>query len=396
MSSLKNIIAKEKQYLLQNYARPDDFVPTAGKGTLLWDIKGKVYLDFVTGIAVNTLGHRHPEIIKAVVGQFRRFTYITNLYHYRAHTDVAELLIKNTCADRTFFCNSGTEAVEGAIKFARRFNIETFGKKKIKIISFKNGFHGRTYGALSATAQKKYQKNFGPMLPGFVYATYNDLPDLKKRMDKNTAAVILEFMQGEGGGYFADRDFIKGLAALCKKYRVLLIADEIQTGLGRLGTFMAHDHYRLKPDIITLAKPLGGGLPLGAILVKRAVAGHIRPGDHGTTFGGNPVACAAARVILKKVTNKGFLKGVRAKGALLVERLKKLNHPVITGIRGRGLWVGVDLKGDTTRIINLCRKNGLLICKAGTRTVRFLPPLTVTKQEIVKAVNIFKKSLADS
>lgn len=392
----KSVIAKENKFLLHNYARPDDFLPVRGKGSYLWDSEGRPYLDFVSGIAVNALGHRNPELLKAIHQQTRKYIHLSNLYHNGLDADVAEILVRKTSADKAFFCNSGTEANEAAIKFARRFCIRNFGRQKIEIITFHNAFHGRTYGALSATPQAKYQEDFGPMLPGFKYVEYNNSEALAKAVNSRTAAVMLEFLQGEGGGCSATPEFVKKAATLCKKYKVLLIADEVQTGIGRTGLFMSHQAYKVKPDIITLAKPIGMGVPLGAVLMTQPVADEIKPGDHGTTFGGNPVALAAAKVILSKVTNPVFLSEIRRKGDSLMRGLRNIRNPRIGEIRGKGLWIAVEIKENSGEFIALLRKNGLLTVRAGTNFVRFLPPLNVTSAEIEKALTIFKKTLTQS
>ncbi|OGS36950.1 MAG: hypothetical protein A2293_01880 [Elusimicrobia bacterium RIFOXYB2_FULL_49_7] len=393
MNELKKEVAKERKYLLQNYTRPDDFLPVKGKGCLLWDIHNKPYLDFVSGIAVNSLGHRNPALLKAITGHLTKFIHISNLYHYQLHAEVAELLVKHSSLDRVFFCNSGTEANEAAIKFARRTAIRNHGQKKIDIITFNNGFHGRTYGALSATAQEKYRKDFGPMLLGFKHIDFNDISQLEKAITRNTAAVLIELLQGEGGGHTITAAYARKLSALCRKYDVLLIVDEIQTGLGRLGTFLFSEQFPIKPDIVTLAKPLGGGLPLGAVLMTQAVADHLAPGDHGTTFGGNPVACAAAKTVLSTVLKKGFLASVRKKGMLLRELLETTGSSRVKSVRGKGLWLCAEMDGQSAEIINACRKKGLLVCRAGAEGIRFLPPLTVTEREIRRAGAIFKSVL---
>jgi len=237
MNKTKSVLQKEKKYLLGNYARPDDFLPVRGKGAYLFDINGKRYLDFVDGIAVNALGYQNPRLNRAVFDQVKKFPHISNLYHNGLDADVAEMLVKHTCADRAFFCNSGTEAIEAAIKFARRYAARNFARNKIDIITFHNAFHGRTYGALSATPQKKYQEDFGPMLAGFKYVPYNDVKALEKAMNSRTAAVLMEFIQGEGGGESATPAFASKVASLCRKHKALLIADEVQSGLGRTGVF---------------------------------------------------------------------------------------------------------------------------------------------------------------
>ncbi len=388
------VIKREKKYLLQNYARPDDFVPVKGKRAQLFDEKGKAYLDFACGIAVNPFGHAYKPILDAINKQSKKFIHVSNLYHYEAMVKPAELLVKNSCADRVFFCNSGTEANEAAIKFARRYGVRRGGKKKIKIIAFKNGFHGRTYGALSATAQPKYQKDFGPMLDGFVYCDYNDPKALKREANKGCAAIMVEFLQGEGGGCGATNEFVETLVALSRKHDILIIADEIQSGLGRTGKFFCHEWYGVKPDIITVAKPLGGGLPLGATLVVNKVAEQIKAGDHGTTFGGNPVACAVSEVVLSKVADKTFLNEIMKKGNLLATLLRSTDSHNVIDVRGRGLWVAVELREKAAEIITAMRKKGLLTVRAGEQCIRFLPPLTVTNREISEAVAVFREVLS--
>ncbi len=388
-----NLLKKERKYLLGNYSRPDDFIPIKGIGSRLIDINGKKYLDFVSGIAVNALGHNNPEVLKALFGQAKKFFHVSNLYHNGLDAEAAEILVKNTCADRAFFCNSGTEAIEAAIKFARRYCIRNFEKSKYEIITFKNAFHGRTYGALSATPQKKYQEGFGPMLPGFKYVEYNNVKELEKAINSRTAAIMLEFLQGEGGGTTVTAEFVKKISVLCKKHKVLLIADEIQCGLGRAGHFMLHQAYDVKPDMIALAKPIGLGIPLGALLMTERIAREIKPGDHGTTFGGNPLALAVTRVILSKVTDKKFLASVRKKGELLMGLLSSIKSDKVACVRGSGLWVCVELKEKATETIDMLRNNGLLTVRAGKECIRFLPPLNVTESEIREAAKIFEKTL---
>lgn len=393
MINAKKVIEKERKYLLQNYSRPDDFLPVKGKGAVLYDAAGKRYLDFVNGIAVNSLGHNFPPLMKAITDHVKKFIHISNLYHYQIQTEVAELLVENTSLDRVFFCNSGTEAIEAVIKFARRSAIRTYGPDKVEIITFHNAFHGRTLGALSATPQPKYRKDFGPMVGGFTHIDYNNIEQLEKAMSAKTAAVIIELIQGEGGGATAEKAYVEKLVELCKLHNVLLVIDEIQTGIGRTGDFMAHQYYGLKPDMVTLAKPLGGGLPLGAVLLTEAIAKHIVPGDHGTTFGGNPVACAAAKVVLSMVLKKGFLATVKKKGELLKKLIIEAGGDKVVEVKGRGLWFCAVLKEKPAETITACRKNGLLLVRAGDTGVRFLPPLVVTEKEIREAAEIFRKSI---
>jgi len=367
-----------------------------GKGVYLWDSKGKKYLDFGSGIAVNALGHAHPEIVNALKKQGATLLHASNLYHMQPQIDLAKLLIKHSFGDRVFFCNSGTEAIEAAIKFARKWAAKR-NPKKYHVLSFTEGFHGRTYGALSATAQTKFHDGFGPMVPGCHYAPYNDIKAAKKKLGKHKfAAIVVEPLQGESGFNRADSEFLHFLRSYASKKGIALIFDEIQCGFGRSGSLWHYQQHGVVPDMMALAKPLGGGLPLGAVICDKQFATAIAPGDHGTTFGGNPLACALGTVVLNTVTKKRFLTQVRSKGSYLsgklAEAIKDLSSP--SGIVGMGLMVGVRFKEDPKKIIAACAEHGLLVVKAGNNTVRFMPPLTVTKEEIDKAVSVFTKVLA--
>jgi predicted acetylornithine/succinylornithine family transaminase len=364
---------------------------THGKGSYLFDSNGTSYLDFSTGIAVNALGHAHPALQKALVKQGHKLIHLSNLYFSEPQIELAALLIKHSFGKRIFFCNSGTEANEAAIKFSRKWS-QQYSPDKYHILSFNDGFHGRTYGALSATAQGKFHHGFEPLVGGFHYAPFNDIGAVKKLLSTHQyAAIIVEPLQGEGGVNAATVEFLSFLRAVCNEHNCVLIFDEIQCGMGRTGTLWNYEQYKVIPDMLTLAKPIGGGLPLGAVITSEAIAQAMKYGDHGTTFGGNPVACALGTAVLTIVADKRFLKEVREKGAYLsakLDALKKTNAS-IESVLGKGLLLGVRMKTDPISIISECRNAGLLLIKAGHNTIRFLPPLTVKKSEIDKAVKIF-------
>jgi predicted acetylornithine/succinylornithine family transaminase len=382
----------------------DLFMPTykrdgapliCGKGMYLYDEDNNAYLDFGSGIAVNALGHAHPAIIKAIHTQSELVVHSSNLYYSRAQIDLAETLLENSFADHVFFCNSGTEANEAAIKFARKW-ASSKDKERYHILSFNNGFHGRTYGALSATAQKQLQEGFEPLVDGFHYAEYNNVKDTKKALSKHKfAAIIVEPIQGESGVIPADPEFLAYLRSWCTKNKAVLIFDEIQTGIGRTGTLWNYEQTGVTPDILTLAKPLGGGLPLGATLCTDAIAQAISPGNHGTTFGGNPVACAAGLATINVINKKSFLNNVNKMSAYLVKKLNALrkNIPSIKEIRSCGLLIGIEFVSDPISIVGSCKSAGLLVVKAGHNTIRMLPPLIVSKEDIDSAVGILENVL---
>jgi predicted acetylornithine/succinylornithine family transaminase len=373
----------------------DPTIFTSGKGSWLIDSNGNTYLDFVSGIAVNTLGHGHTALKKALLGQGSALIHASNLYHAPPQIELAKLLIKHSFGKRIFFCNSGTEANEAALKFARKWARKK-SVEKYHVLSFGDGFHGRTYGALSATAQQNFHSGFDPMNEGFHYAPFNDINAARKLLNSfQFAAIIVEPLQGEGGINAAEPEFLRYLRDAANRKKCTLIFDEVQCGLGRTGTLWNYQRYNVKPDIMTLAKPLGGGLPLGAVITTEDIAGAISPGDHGSTFGGNPVACALGIVVVRRVADKKFLKTIREKGEYLIARLEALRkkYPVLLEVLGSGLLIGVRMKDDPAGIISDCRKAGLLLVKAGHNTVRFIPPLTVRKGEITRAVTIFTSIL---
>jgi predicted acetylornithine/succinylornithine family transaminase len=362
----------------------------------LYDATGKKFLDFGTGIAVNALGHADPLIVKELKKQGSSLLHVSNHYITPSQIKLARLLIEHSFGNRVFLCNSGTEANEGAIKFARKW-ARKFSKEKYHILSFSDGFHGRTYGALSATAQAHYHCGFEPMVPGFHYAPFNDLKTTLKLLERHEfAAIMVEPLQVEGGVNVIEAEFLRNLRNYANENRICLIFDEVQCGMGRTGTLWCYEHFGIEPDIMTLAKPIGGGIPLGAIVCREEIVDCIKPGDHGTTFGGNPLACALGCVVLDRITKKNFLTQVRETGKYLSKKLcaVKAKNPSLEEIRGLGLLVGVRMAVDPLPLVMKCRELGLLLIKAEHNTIRFLPPLIVSREDIDKAMIIFEKALS--
>jgi predicted acetylornithine/succinylornithine family transaminase len=393
------------QSVLPVYNRPP-LVLARGQGSYVFDENETCYLDFTSGIAVNALGHSHPLILAAINQQAEKLIHVSNLFHTLPPIKLAEKILvalqNNIDSDywedgKVFFSNSGTESIEAAFKFARKYGNS---EGKYKIISVTNGFHGRTFGALSATPNEKYQKPFMPLVPGFKTAQMNDLASVANKMDVETCAVIVEPIQGEGGIVPANVEFVKGLRKLCDEYNALLIFDEIQCGLGRTGDMWAHKALEVCPDMITLAKPLANGLPIGATILTEKVAQHLKPGDHGSTFGGNPLVCAVATAVLQVIDQPYFLRRVKNVGNLLMGKLKNLQSQfpeLIEEVRGRGLMVGIQMKkeGINDALVQECREKNLLILTAGNNTVRLLPPLIVDTEDVEKAVDIIGASMCN-
>lgn len=390
----KTVKIIEQQYLINTYNRPD-FVISHGEGVYLYDTDGKKYLDFIAGIAVNGLGHANPELLSIMQRQAKKLIHCSNLYSTEPQANLAKLVVENSFANKVFFCNSGTEAMEGAIKFARKWAFTKKSTKGQKIISFKNSFHGRTMGALSATGQSTLWQGFGPMLDGFQFAEFNNVDSVQKLVSPNTCAIIVEPVQGEGGIYPASPSFMHGVRQLCSENNLLLIVDEIQCGLGRTGKLYAHEHYNIIPDIMTIAKPLANGLPLGAVLVTDKVAQHIQPGNHGSTFGGGPLVTKVAEYVFNRINQPEFLQHVNDMGTYLVEKLLKLkkDFPAIISVRGLGLMIGIEFEYDPKDIVTDCIKNGLLVVKTSGNTFRFLPPLVIEKEHADEAIEILENVL---
>ena len=388
----KKLIENEKKYLMKTYTRPA-MVLDKGEGMKVWDLEGKQYYDFIGGIAVNALGYNHPKLVQAIKNQAERLIHCSNLYYSKPQIILAQMLVELSCGDKVFFANSGAEVNEGAIKLAVKYFKEQ-NKDKYKIIYMKNSFHGRTIGTLAATGKYKYQKDYLPLLPKFKLAIFNDLESVKAAVDDQVAAVMVEPIQGEGGINIVSKEFIEGLRELCNKKDMLLIFDEIQCGLGRTGKVFAYQYYNVEPDILTLAKSLGGGLPIGALIAKKEVASSFKPGDHGTTFGGNPVACAAAIACLKVLQEGDLIEKCQKKGEYFkakLEGLKEKYPEKIEQIRVLGLMVGIELKEEGQEIVKKCLEEGVLInCTAGN-VLRFLPPLIVKEEEIDYLIEVLDK-----
>lgn len=385
-------IDKAQKYVLNTYNRfPISLVK--GEGTYVWDADGKEYLDFVSGIAVCALGHSNSVLIKAITEQAKQLWHVSNLYYNEPQVLLAEKLVSLTGLGKVFFCNSGAEANEAAIKLVRKYFHRHNEAGRKEIISFNKSFHGRTMGALAATGQAKYQEGFAPMVAGFAYANYNDLASVEGLISDKIAAIMVEPIQGEGGINVAELGFLRGLRDICTREGIWLIFDEVQTGVGRTGKLWAYEHYGFKPDIITMAKALGGGFPIGAMVACDEVASGFAPGDHATTYGGNPLACAVANAVLGMVGEAKFLDNVKARGDYLVQSLKDIGDSRIKDIRGQGLLIGVEFTREVNDLIKLCVDKGLLLVGAGPKVVRFIPPLNVNEIEINKAIAIFKDAL---
>ncbi|MEW6696256.1 MAG: acetylornithine transaminase [Bacillota bacterium] len=393
--SNQDIVAMGQQYVMNTYGR----LPMAlekGEGCWVWDADGKQYLDFVGGLAVNSLGHAHPKVAEAVCRQAKTLLHCSNIYWIEPQVKLAQVLVENSCAGKAFFCNSGAEANEGAIKLARKYAKLKLGADKYEIITATNSFHGRTLAAVTATGQTKYQKGFDPLPRGFKYVPYNDLQALEQTIGPHTCAVMLEPVQGEGGVIPAEQAYLQGVARLCREKGLLLIFDEVQCGLGRTGKFLAYQHYQVEPDIITLAKALGGGFPIGAMLAKDHVAEVFQPGDHASTFGGNPLACAAALAAMEAILQGGVQENARNAGEYLKNQLTTLaeKYSYVKEVRGLGLMLGMELTIEGKDIVARCLEQGLLINCTNGNVLRFLPPLIVTTEEADRAIAILDQAMA--
>ncbi|RHW33225.1 acetylornithine transaminase [Lysinibacillus yapensis] len=374
--------------LFNNYSRrPISIVE--GKGTIVKDSTGKQYLDFTSGIAVCCLGHTHPALVKTIKEQSEKIWHTSNLFESPGQVQLAEKLVKDNHLSHALFCNSGAEANEAAIKLARKHT------GKHHIITFENSFHGRTFGAMSATGQEKIQKGFGPMLDQFTYLPFNDADALKNTVDESVAAIMLEVIQGEGGIHEVTEEFAKAINELCEKHNILLIIDEVQTGIGRTGTRFAFEQTSLKPDIVSMAKGLGGGFPIGGILATAELYETFGPGSHGTTYGGNPLGVAVAQTVIDLVFDDRFLEEVREKSQYLISKLEEVLPQDQFEIRGKGLLIGIDCHKEVASIVGKAEEAGLLLVAAGAQVLRLLPPLTVTFDEIDEAVAILKTILTE-
>jgi acetylornithine/N-succinyldiaminopimelate aminotransferase len=368
-----------------------------GKGSYVWDQDGKKYLDFTSGIATCSLGHVPDAVKEKLEEQLQDLWHCSNLYHIPNQQALAAELTANSCGDQVFFCNSGAEANEAAIKLARRYAQKVKGTEKFEIVTFQQSFHGRTLATLSATGQEKIQQGFLPLMPGFRYLPYNDLEALKELATSNTCAVLLEMVQGEGGVIPADPEWVKELANICQQHDILLMVDEIQTGMGRTGTLFAYEQYGIEPDVISVAKGLGSGFPIGGIIAKAEVARAFDPGSHGSTFGGNPLAVTAGLATIQYIQSSQLLDHVKELTGFFNEQLQLLKEKFMTieAIRGKGLLVGIVVPGKAGEIVQKAISKQVLILTAGPDVIRILPPLTATKEEILDLMVILEAVFQD-
>jgi len=379
----QNWMERADKVIMNTYGR-QPLVLVKGEGCRVWDDQGREYLDCVAGLAVVNLGHAHPDVAAAAAAQLTQLVHVSNIYYTTPMVELAEALVRLSFADRVFFANSGAEVNEGAIKLVRRYSRERFGAGRHRIICMENSFHGRTLGALSATGQSKFWQGFDPLLPGFAFVPFNDLEAVAQAVDDTVCAVMLEPIQGEGGVNLPSPDYLKDLRRLCDAKGLLLILDEIQTGLGRTGKLFAQENFGITPDVMTLAKGLANGLPMGALLATEAVAGAFVPGTHASTFGAGPVVAVAAKTALDLLSAPEFLAGVRTKGAALQEKLLGLQSrfAVIQEVRGLGLMWGLELAAEGAPVVAACRERGLLLNCTQGNVIRLLPPLVITPQEL--------------
>ena len=372
-----------EQYLMGTYQRQPISI-VRGRGTKVYDFEGREYVDFVAGIAVNILGHGHPDLVLAIQKQAAQLIHTSNLYYTEPQVKLAQVLIDHSFADQVFFCNSGAEANEAAIKLARRYSHGKYGAGRFEIITMKQSFHGRTMATLSATGQEKVQKGYEPLVAGFSHVTFNHLAELEHAVTDKTAAIMLEPIQGEGGVHVASRDYLKAVRELCNQRDILLIFDEVQTGMGRTGTLFAYEQLDVQPDIMTLAKGLGGSVPIGACLATAPIAKAFGPGSHASTFGGNPLACAAALAVFRVLLEGRVLDQARRMGEYLGKGLLecKDRHHLVRDVRGLGLLQGMEIEIDAKTVVADCLKRGLLVNATGDHVLRFVPPLIISQREV--------------
>jgi acetylornithine/N-succinyldiaminopimelate aminotransferase len=389
------IIQRAQKHLLQNY-KQQPVVLERGKGVRVWDAEGKQYLDLLGGIATCALGHCHPEVTAAAKAQLDKLWHVSNVFYTEPQIRLAEALTELSGLSRAFFCNSGAEANEALLKLARHAQKDRQQPDRFEVITFDNSFHGRTLATVTATGQPKYQKGFEPLPQGFLHVPYGDLEAVRKVVGPRTAAILVEPIQGEGGVRMAPEGFLKGLRALCDEHKLLLLVDEVQTGMGRTGKMFGFEHDGVRPDAISLAKALGNGLPIGAMLCTEELGKSLPSGSHGSTFGGNPVAAAAAMATVSIIRQPKLLAEVTEKGKNLVAGATKLKERTkrIVAVRGRGLLVGVELDSEAAPTVTKCRDLGLLVNLAGERTVRFAPPFVVTQSELDEGLGILERALS--
>ena len=389
-------IEKSDKYIMKTYGRYP-IVPVRGQGSRLWDADGREYLDFLGGIAVNNLGHCHPRVVAALQKQAAELIHCSNYYHIPQQIELAELLCSHSFADKAFFCNSGAEANEAAIKLARKYSRETFGPERYEIITATDSFHGRTMATVSATGQEKVQRFFDPLLHGFTHVPFNDVAAMEAAVSSRSCAIMLEPIQGEGGVNVPSSEYFRDVRSICDRHGLLLIFDEVQVGIGRTGKLFAYENFEVPPDIITLAKALAGGAPIGAMLARDGVAASFTPGTHGSTFGGNPLVCSAAIATLRTILDDGILSAATATGGYLVAKLEELGgkYPFVKEVRGIGLMIGMSLGIPAGEIVLKGHGRGLLLNFVHDTVLRFVPPLIVTRQEIDKMIAILDGIFAE-
>jgi len=384
-----DIIKDAQTFLMNTYSR-QPLVLVKGRGATVYDSDGREYLDFVAGVAVNNLGHCHPRVVVALQKQAQRLMHVSNHYHIEPQVALAKELVKHSFADKVFFCNSGTEAVEAAVKLGRRYSRDVLKKDRYEIITMFGSFHGRTYGAVSATAQEKFHQGFEPMVPGFRYVPFSDIKAVEEAVNERTCAVLVEPVQGEGGVNIPASGYLKELRRICDQHGLLLMLDEIQTGMGRTGRLFAHEHEGVTPDVMALAKGLGSGMPIGALLATDKAARGFVPGTHGSTFGGNPLACAAGLASLETLLEDNIIiQNVESLGKHFISGLETLRgkYPFIKDVRGTGLLIGMELDFEGREIVTECLKQGFLINCTVNTVLRFMPPLIISEEEIDQLVD---------
>ena len=392
----RKVIQRAETHLLQNY-RQQPVVVERGLGARVWDVEGKSYLDLLGGIATCALGHCHPEVVAAVKAQLDKLWHASNVFYTLPQIELAEKLTAATGLERAFFCNSGAEANEALLKLARHVQKDRGHPERFELICFEGSFHGRTLATVAATGQPKYQQGFEPLPAGFLHVPYGDLEAVRRAVSPKTAAIMVEPIQGEGGVRMAPEGFLKSLRSLCDAQGLLLLVDEVQTGMGRTGAAFAYQHEGILPDGISLAKALGNGLPIAAMLCREELGTSLPSGSHGSTFGGNPIAAAAATAVTSIICQPQMLEAVRRKGEHLLGAARALQSRQagkIAAVRGRGLLVGIEVKGDAAAVVSRCREGGLLVNLAGEKTVRFAPPFVASLSELDEGLAIFESALA--
>lgn len=390
----ESVINQANHWFMGTYA-PFPIVIDHGKESILWDKDGKEYIDFTSGIGVASVGYGNEGLYNAITQQAKKLTHISNLFYNEPAAKLAEKLCQMTKMRKVFFSNSGAEANEGAIKLARKYSFDKYGLNRHNIITLKQSFHGRTITTLAATGQDHFHQSFFPFTEGFKYVKANDIQELKLQADDTVCAILMESIQGEGGVHPLEPGFVKAVCEFAKEKDIVIIFDEVQCGIGRTGEFLGYEYYNVKPDIITLAKGLGGGLPIGAFLCNEKMSEVLKPGDHGSTYGGNPLVCAAASEVLTQVTKDGFIKEVKEKGDYIKETILGWHCENIVEVRGRGLMIGIQMMGIISAVQHQAIEKGLLLLSAGGNTLRLLPPLTISYDEIDQGLKILKDILTE-